>query len=94
MRKVMTMVVSACLAAATSAEVWYIPGWNRTQEVDGLAYDRCTNVFAKPSASSSAKGRGLDNRDVMPDALTGTSPWIMTWGSFEIYTTRRINVYT
>ena len=27
------------------AEVWYIPGWNRTTERDGLAYTSCTNVF-------------------------------------------------
>ena len=47
MRTISALVAVLGLAAsASAAEVWYIPGWNRTQEVDGLAYDRCTNVFA------------------------------------------------
>lgn len=47
MRTISALVAAVSLAAsASAAEVWYIPGWNRTQEVDGLAYDRCTNVFA------------------------------------------------
>lgn len=46
MRPLLVMMAAAGLAAVASAEVWYIPGWNRTQEIDGLAYERCTNVFA------------------------------------------------
>ena len=47
MRTIPALVAVLGLAAcASAAEVWYIPGWNRTQEVDGLAYDRCPNVFA------------------------------------------------
>ena len=36
--------VKVCVGAA-SAEVWYVPGWNRTTETNGLAYTSCTNVF-------------------------------------------------
>lgn len=46
MKKFSTMMATVGLTAFAMADVWYIPGWNRTQEVDGLAYDRCTNVFA------------------------------------------------
>ena len=35
----------AAVSAAAYAEVWYVPGWNRTAERDGLAYASCTNVF-------------------------------------------------
>ncbi len=28
-------------------EVWYVPGWNRAEEVDEFAYPACTNVFGE-----------------------------------------------
>lgn len=34
--------VSAC-----AGEVWYIPGWMRTADTNGMAYASCTNVFAE-----------------------------------------------
>lgn len=33
------------LAGAARGEVWYVPGWNRTTETNGLAFTSCTNVF-------------------------------------------------
>lgn len=45
-RLMMAALAAVCLATAAAAETWYVPGWNRTQEVDGLAFERCTNVFA------------------------------------------------
>ena len=35
----------ALIAFRAVAEVWYVPGWNRTAETNGLAYACCTNVF-------------------------------------------------
>ena len=53
------MAMAALLAAAAftaHAEVWYVPGWNRTAERDGLAYTSCTNVF-KGNVSNAWKGK-------------------------------------
>jgi len=40
------LLLAAGIAATAAAEVWYVPGWNRTTETNGLAYTSCTNVFA------------------------------------------------
>ena len=45
MKKLTMAVLAAGVAAAAQAEVWYVPGWNRTTETNGLAYTSCTNVF-------------------------------------------------
>lgn len=43
----MTLLLGCCaLAGMVCGEVWYVPGWNRTTETNGLAYASCTNVFA------------------------------------------------
>lgn len=44
----MTLLVGLVLAGMTAvaAEVWYVPGWNRTAETNGLAFARCTNTYA------------------------------------------------
>lgn len=39
------MAVMAAAVSSVYGEVWYIPGWKRTTERDGLAYTSCTNVF-------------------------------------------------
>ena len=44
-KKIVTAILAVGIVAATSAEVWYVPGWNRTAETNGLAYTSCTNVF-------------------------------------------------
>ena len=41
----MAAAALAAVSAAAYGEVWYVPGWNRTAERDGLAYASCTNVF-------------------------------------------------
>ena len=43
--KKIVLVLATGIVAAASAEVWYVPGWNRTTETNGLAYTSCTNVF-------------------------------------------------
>ena len=48
MKERIVFVVMAVVSVAVSGaygDVWYIPGWNRTTERDGLAYTSCTNVF-------------------------------------------------
>ena len=37
MKKLTMAVLAAGVAAAAQAEVWYVPGWNRTTETNGLA---------------------------------------------------------
>ena len=32
--------------AARAAEVWYVPGWMRTADTNGMAYASCTNVYS------------------------------------------------
>ena len=39
-----------------AAEVWYVPGWMRTADTNGMAYASCTNVYA----ASSCRFRGWD----------------------------------
>jgi pimeloyl-ACP methyl ester carboxylesterase len=46
MRKLTMVVLVAGVTLVAQAEVWYVPGWNRTAETNGLAYTSCTNVFA------------------------------------------------
>ena len=43
--KAKTFILTLAMCATASAEVWYVPGWNRTTETNGLAYTSCTNVF-------------------------------------------------
>ena len=43
--KTVVAILIAGIATAAAAEVWYVPGWNRTTETNGLAYTSCTNVF-------------------------------------------------
>ena len=45
MRNTIVSILAAGVVAAASAEVWYVPGWNRTTETNGLAYASCMNVF-------------------------------------------------
>jgi len=46
MNKVMGMLAVMMLALSVlGGEVWYIPGWNRTTETNGLAYASCVKVF-------------------------------------------------
>lgn len=40
------MVALGLLSGSSAAEVWYIPGWMRTADTNGLAYASCTNVYA------------------------------------------------
>ncbi len=39
-----------------AGEVWYVPGWMRTAEMEGLAYTSCTNVYS----NSVCRFRGWD----------------------------------
>ena len=39
------LAAAAVVASASYCEVWYVPGWNRTAEREGLAFTSCTNVF-------------------------------------------------
>ena len=43
--KLFSAVFAALFAVVAEAEVWYVPGWLRTEERDGLAFASCTNVF-------------------------------------------------
>ena len=43
-------------ASARAAEVWYIPGWMRTADTNGLAYASCTNVYR----AATCRFRGWD----------------------------------
>lgn len=45
MKTAIMAILAAGIAAAARAEVWYVPGWNRTTETNGLAYASCTNTF-------------------------------------------------
>lgn len=45
MKMRMLVVMIAVAVSSAYGEVWYIPGWKRTTERDGLAYTSCTNVF-------------------------------------------------
>lgn len=39
------MAILLSWASARAAEVWYVPGWMRTADTNGMAYASCTNVF-------------------------------------------------
>lgn len=42
------------------ADVWYVPGWNRSSEPDAFAYPACTNVFGDAQCAFKAwEGNGL-----------------------------------
>ena len=43
--KAIATILAAGITAAASADVWYVPGWNRTTETNGLAYTSCKEVF-------------------------------------------------
>ena len=43
MKTAIMAILAAGIAAAARAEVWYVPGWNRTTETNGLAYTACSN---------------------------------------------------
>lgn len=43
--KTIVTILAAGVVAAASADVWYVPGWNRTTETNGLAYTSCKEVF-------------------------------------------------
>ena len=44
-RTALFAAVAFAVGVAARGEVWYVPGWNRTAETNGLAYASCTNVF-------------------------------------------------
>lgn len=47
MRKLVCGALSAVLPwlPVRAAEVWYVPGWMRTADTNGMAYASCTNVY-------------------------------------------------
>ena len=45
MKTAILAILAAGIAAAARAEVWYVPGWNRTTETNGLAHTACSNTF-------------------------------------------------
>ena len=51
MKKLLASLFVVGAMAGFAAEVWYIPGWNRTTETNGLAYASCTNVFSSANCS-------------------------------------------
>ncbi len=38
-------VVAATALTLTQGKVWYVPGWNRAEKADDLAYPACTGLF-------------------------------------------------